>query len=74
MSSASLLRAAADALEEGRSPLDAPFLGDNSVPLEQAYSLADLLAIGARVVADGIEHPTGLAGQAMLLEMARRVQ
>ena len=71
MSSADLLRAAADALDDGRDPLTNPFLADNDVTLDQCYSLAEQLAIGARIVAEGIEKPRSLAGQAMLMSMVR---
>ena len=51
MSTAALLRKAAEALERGESPLTTPFLGDNDVTLDQAFTLAEQLAIGARIVA-----------------------
>jgi hypothetical protein len=71
VSSADLLRKAADALDDGRDPLANPFLADNDVTLDQCYSLAGQLAIGARVVAEGIENPRSVAGQAMLMAMVR---
>ena len=64
MSTAELLRKAAAALERGESPLTTPFLGDNDVSLDQCFTLAEQLAIGARIVAAGIERPRSLAGQA----------
>jgi len=70
MTTAALLRAAADALEDGRDPLANPFLSDNDVTLDQCYSLADQLAIGARIVAAGIESPRSPQGIAMLMTMA----
>jgi hypothetical protein len=53
----SLLRAAAEALEDGRDPLANPFLADNEVTLHEAYALAGQLATGARILAWAIEHP-----------------
>lgn len=70
MKSAALLRAAADALEDGRDPLINPFLSENEVTLDQCFSLAEQLAIGARIVAAGIENPRSEQGVAMLLTMA----
>jgi hypothetical protein len=73
MSSSSLLRAAADALDDGQIPLENPFLSEHDVTLDQAYSLAGQLAIGARMVAEAIENPRGLQGRAMLESVARKV-
>ena len=70
MSSASLLRKAAEVLDDGCDPMMNPFLADNDVSLDQLYSLAEHLAIGARLVAQGIERPSSPAGMAMLLLMA----
>lgn len=70
MTTAQLLRAAADALDDGRDPLANPFLSDNGVTLDQCYSLAEQLAIGARIVAAGIENPRSPQGTAMLMTMA----
>jgi hypothetical protein len=58
----SLLRAAAEALEDGRDPLANPFLADNEVTLHEAYTLADQLATGARIFAWAIEHPAQARG------------
>jgi hypothetical protein len=69
MSTADLLRKAADALEAGQDPFALPFLQEHDVTLDQCQSLADQMAIGARVVAAGIEKPRSLAGQAMLTAM-----
>lgn len=69
MSSASLLRAAADALDQGQIPLMNPFLADNDVTLDQCMSLAEQLAIGARIVAAGIESPNSDAGRATIMAM-----
>jgi hypothetical protein len=70
MTTAELLELAADALDDGRDPLAEPFLSDNGVTLDQCYSLADQLAIGARIVAAGIRTPRSPQGVAMLMTMA----
>ena len=71
MISAELLRSAADALDDGQIPLMNPFLAEHDVTLDQCMSLAEQLAIGARIVAEGIEHPRSPEGLAMLMAMAR---
>ncbi len=70
MSSASLLRAAADALDAGQIPLMDPFLGEHDVTLDQCMSLAEQLAIGARIIAAAIENPKSPQGIAMVLTLA----
>jgi hypothetical protein len=70
MTTADLLRAAADALDEGQIPLMNPFLSEHEVTLDQCMSLAEQLAIGARIVAAGIESPQSPQGIAMLMTMA----
>jgi hypothetical protein len=70
VTSAELLRKAAEALENGRIPLMNPWLVENDVTLDQCMALADQLAIGARMVAEGIEHPRSPQGVAMLMTMA----
>ena len=70
MTTAQMLRLAADALDDGRDPLTNPFLADNDVTLDQCYALAEQLAIGARIVAAGIENPRSPQGMAMLMTMA----
>lgn len=55
--STTLLRAAADALDDGRDPFDAAFLVLHEVTLDEVYSLGELMAVGARLVAWGLEHP-----------------
>jgi hypothetical protein len=70
MSSAELLRKAADALDDGQIPLMNPFLADNGVTADQCFSLAEQLAIGARIVAAGIDDPRSTQGLAMILTMA----
>ena len=69
-SSAELLRRAAAALDDGQIPLANPFLSDNDVTLDQCFSLAQQLAIGARIVAAGIENPRSAQGIAMVMTMA----
>jgi hypothetical protein len=66
MTTAALLRAAADALDDGQIPLMNPFLSEHEVTLDQCMSLA----IGARIVAAGIENPRSPQGIAMLMTMA----
>lgn len=73
MSSAALLRKAAEALEAGENPFSTGFLTGNSVTLDQLSSLADQIAIGARIIAAGIEKPKSLAGRAMFAAMAEQV-
>jgi hypothetical protein len=70
-SSAELLRRAADALDNGQIPLMNPFLSDNDVTLDQCFSLAEHLALGARIVAAGIRDPRSPQGLVLMLEMAR---
>jgi hypothetical protein len=41
---------AADALDDGRSPLDHAFLSEHGVTLDEACTLAANLALGARLV------------------------
>lgn len=73
MSIAALLRKAAEAMDEGRNPFDAVFLRKNEVTLDQCLTLAEQLAIGARIVAAGIEAPHSHAGQAMLAVMVEEL-
>jgi predicted nucleotide-binding protein (sugar kinase/HSP70/actin superfamily) len=68
--SAELLRKAADALDDGQVPLVNPFLSDHEVTLDQCMSLAQQLAIGARIVAKAIESPRSPQGIAMLMTIA----
>jgi hypothetical protein len=69
--SAELLLAAAEALDDGQIPLCNPFLAEHDVTLDQCMSLAQQLAIGARIMARGIENPRSEEGIAMLMTMAR---
>lgn len=71
MTSASLLRKAAEALEHGEDPFAGVFLAGNNVPFGQCMTLAEHLAIGARIVAYGIEHPASPEGQAFALAIVR---
>lgn len=52
-----LLNAAADALFDGRDPFSHDFLAENDVTLGEVYVLGELIGLGARVVAWGLEHP-----------------
>lgn len=69
--SAALLLAAADALDDMQIPLCNPFLAEHEVTLDQCMSLAQQLALGARIVAHGIEHPTSEQGIALMHTLAR---
>jgi hypothetical protein len=70
MNSTELLRLAADALEDGQVPLTDPFLSDNGVTLDEAFSLAEQLAIGARIVATAIEDPLSVQAKAFFRTIA----
>ena len=70
-SSAELLRRAADALDDGQIPLVNPFLSDNDVTLDQCMALAEHLALGARIVAAGINNPGSPQGLVLMMEMVR---
>jgi hypothetical protein len=52
-----LLRLTADALDSGDTPLHHSFLVEHDVTADECLTLAELLAIGARLVATGIEQP-----------------
>lgn len=52
-----ILAAAADAMESGVDPFDTAFLVVNRVSVDESYVMGDLLALGARLVAFGLEHP-----------------
>jgi hypothetical protein len=66
-----LLEAAAAALDDGQIPLTEPFLSAHEVTLDECFSLAEQLAIGARVVAKGLADPRSPEGMAVLMTMAR---
>lgn len=68
--SAELLLAAADALDNHSDPLDGWFLREHEVTLDQAASMAEQLALGARIVAHAIEHPRSQQGRAMFEVLA----
>jgi hypothetical protein len=55
--STDLLKKAADALDDGQSPLANPFLSENDVSLDECYNLAEQLAMGARLFAWALENP-----------------
>jgi hypothetical protein len=71
MSSSELLRAAAEALDEGTDPLCQSFLSEHEVTFDQCMALAGQLAIGARMVARAIERPRSAEGLAMFATIAR---
>lgn len=74
-----LLKAAADALDDGRDPLTTPFLSDHAVTLDECYDLAEWLAVGAQLMAWAIENPrqarTAASGatDAMRMDVITRV-
>jgi hypothetical protein len=72
VSTAALLRKAADALEKGESPFYSGFLTENDVTADQCMALAMNLALGARVVAAALDKPASPAGLVVMLEMAER--
>ena len=63
--SSELLLAAAEALEDHSDPLSTWFLTEHDVTLDQAASLAEQLALGARILVHAFEHPRSLQGRAM---------
>jgi hypothetical protein len=71
--SSDLLKAAADYLDDGGDPFGLSFLSENGVASDECLDLADSLAMGARLVAWGMEHPleaaaflsSGSAGMAL---------
>lgn len=65
-----LLMAAADALESGDDPFSGAFLGEHEVTSDECINLAQQLAIGARVVARGLDSPRSPEGTATLMTMA----
>lgn len=52
-----LLNRAADAMEDGQDPFDLSFLSDHDVAAYECITMADLLALGARLVAFGLDNP-----------------
>jgi hypothetical protein len=71
MSSSELLRAAAEALDEGTDPFCQSFLAGHDVTFDQCMVLGRQLAIGARMVARAIERPRSAEGTAMFATIAR---
>lgn len=69
MTTAELLRRAADALDESEDPFAGSFLRTNDVTADECMTLAEQLALGARIVAYAIEHPRSTHAQAMMLTM-----
>jgi hypothetical protein len=70
---AQLLLDAAAALDSDEDPLDEQFLALHEVTSHECANLAQQLAIGARLVAYGIEHPDSPEGQAVLAMVVRGV-
>jgi hypothetical protein len=68
-----LLTAAAEALDAGVDPFRNGFLTDNEVTIDECMSLAQQLAIGARVVAKGLDTPRSAEGIAVFSTLARGV-
>ena len=68
-----LLEAAAAALEAGEDPFGGSFLREHEVSSDECRSLAHQLAIGARVVARGLDKPASVEGQAVFMAIARGV-
>jgi len=56
-----LLRDAAEALDDGQIPLMNPFLSEHDVTFDECMDLAELLAVGAQVVAWAIDNPKAAA-------------
>ena len=80
--SSELLKAAADALENGEDPFGGHFLGEHEVESGECMGLADKLAMGARLIAWVQENPKlaiaaaqgagiGLQSHAFMEAMAR---
>lgn len=65
-----ILLAAASALEAGEDPFSAAFLGEHEVTADECRALAQQLAIGARVVAYGLDKPRSEQGVAVFLTLA----
>lgn len=72
-STADLLLLIADGLDQGETPLNGAFLAEHGVSLDQAMTLAEQLAVGARIVAEGIRCPRSLQGHAMLMTIAEGI-
>lgn len=72
-SSTELLRLAAEALDRGEDPFGTGFLAENDVTSEQCTALCRQLAIGARIVAEGIERPRSEQGIGMMMSLAEKL-
>jgi hypothetical protein len=70
MTTAALLRKAAEALDRQEDPFSGEFLGTNDVTSDQCMTLAEQLAIGARIVAAAIGNPRSEFGVAYALAIA----
>jgi hypothetical protein len=78
-----LLKAAAEALENGEDPFALHFLSEHEVTADECFDMADKIASGARIVAWATENPrraakfleSGSAGVAMsaITEALRRI-
>lgn len=69
LSSAELLLAAAEALDDHTDPFCDKFLSDNEVTFDQVMALSQQLAIGARIMARGIKDPKSPQGMAMFQQL-----
>jgi hypothetical protein len=57
-----LLQAAAAALDDNRDPLSHSFLAEHEVTADECFTLGDLLAAGAHMIAWMMENPKIAAG------------
>lgn len=69
-----LVSAAADAMEAGCDPFHTSFLTDHDVTFDECMTLSEILAVGARLVAFGIENPTVMLGALNGAQMAAAYQ
>lgn len=69
-----LLNHAADAMENGQDPFDHGFLGEHAVTLDECFTMAELIALGARLVAFGLENPKVARGALNGAHMAAAYQ
>jgi hypothetical protein len=70
MTTAQLLRQAADALDNGEDPFGVNFLQEHNVSLDQCFSMAEQLAVGARMVAKAMDNPHSLLAQEYFIVLA----
>jgi hypothetical protein len=73
MTTAQLLKAAAETLNEGGNPFSSTWLGERDVTFDQCMTLAEQLAIGARMVAKAIEQPRSALGLEYAMTIAAMV-